>query len=134
MLCLSCNTEKGSADFYASNKSHCKVCVRARVTEHRLNNIERVRAYDRERGKLPHRIKNATAVTLAWRQKHPGRQRAHNAIARAQLTPPERCEGCGHIRRLETHHHDYSKPLVVVWLCKPCHVIADKIRRRLEAV
>lgn len=30
------------------------------------------------------------------------------------------CEKCG---RLDTegHHEDYSQPLVVVWLCPPCH-------------
>jgi hypothetical protein len=42
------------------------------------------------------------------------------------------CEGCGLDKKLSKHHHDYSKPLLVVWLCKTCHAIADKLRRRLE--
>jgi hypothetical protein len=49
------------------------------------------------------------------------------------MDAPELCEGCNKPVRLEKHHPDYSKPLLVVWLCKPCHAIADKIRRRLEA-
>lgn len=53
--------------------------------------------------------------------------------ARADMEAPECCEGCGLKKKLEKHHPDYAKPLLVVWLCKPCHAIADKIRRRLEA-
>ena len=33
--------------------------------------------------------------------------------------------------RLERHHPDYDLPLLIVWLCKPCHAIADKQRRAL---
>ena len=35
------------------------------------------------------------------------------------------CEVCAE-KKVEGHHEDYSKPLVVNWLCKRCHVIRHK--------
>lgn len=50
---------------------------------------------------------------------------AHKAVQRAvksgALTRPLRCEKCDKGGRVYGHHEDYSKPLVVVWLCAPCH-------------
>lgn len=44
------------------------------------------------------------------------------AVKSGTLTRPEACEKCGEIGRpLEAHHHDYTKPLEVLWLCRPCH-------------
>ena len=132
MTCSTCGIEKEATAFYA--RSHkCKECTKRAVKAHRLTHLEAVRAYDRKRSVLPHRVANARRVTFAWRRKHRDRLRAHNASARARLLSPDACEGCGQAKRLDKHHHDYSKPLLVVWLCKPCHAIADKIRRRLEA-
>lgn len=31
------------------------------------------------------------------------------------------CEKCGSPKS-QMHHHDYSKPLEVEWLCRPCHM------------
>lgn len=130
--CSKCGVEKPMDRFYA-RMAKCKDCTIAAVKAHRIANLERIRAYDRERAVLPHRIHNATRVTREWRRKHRDRQRAHTTASRAGLKAPQCCEDCGLKKRLEKHHPDYSKPLMVVWLCKPCHVIADKIRRRLEA-
>jgi hypothetical protein len=49
------------------------------------------------------------------------------------MATPATCEGCGKEVRIEKHHPDYTRPLLVIWLCKPCHAIADKVRRRMEA-
>lgn len=136
--CFKCGHEKALDAFYAhpqmadGHLNKCKDCTKqdARVDRHTK---PRVREYDRQRSKLPHRIAAAVRIAKAWRAKHPDRQAAHNAAARAGLEKPKACEGCGLDRRLEKHHHDYSRPLAVVWFCKPCHAIADKLRRRLEA-
>ena len=34
---------------------------------------------------------------------------------------PEACERCGELK-VEKHHPDYTKPLKVEWLCRPCHL------------
>ena len=44
------------------------------------------------------------------------------AVLRGELSVPDQCDKCGRTSRLEAHHADYSKPLVVRWLCKSCHV------------
>jgi ribosomal protein S27AE len=85
--------------------------------------IEKVRAYDRARGKIPERIKANTEVTRAWRAEDKRRQLGHVAVARAirngsLLRLP--CVRCGEKKSL-AHHEDYDKPLEVMWLCQPCH-------------
>lgn len=48
---------------------------------------------------------------------------AHGAVAQAikmgRLKPAEFCE-CG-AQPTEAHHENYSKPLLVKWLCRNCH-------------
>lgn len=141
--CFKCGLEKSLDDFYVHKQmgdghlNKCKDCAKLdmRIDRHTK---PRVREYDRSRANLPHRIALRLEVCRKWRAAHPDRARAHhqssNALRSGRLNPkPECCEGCGLPKRLEKHHPDYAKPLFVVWLCKPCHAIADKIRRRLEA-
>lgn len=35
------------------------------------------------------------------------------------------CAKCG-ATEAEKHHPDYSKPLDIVWLCRPCHLKAHE--------
>ena len=32
-----------------------------------------------------------------------------------------RCEDCGATECIEMHHPDHGYPLLVIWLCRPCH-------------
>lgn len=46
------------------------------------------------------------------------------AVKNGDLIPATHCEDCGKPadgRALDGHHHDYSKPLEVTWLCRSCH-------------
>lgn len=140
--CFKCGQQKAVEEFYKHSAmadgrlGKCKDCTKLDMRHDRVTK-PRVREYDRERASLPHRKELRLRVAQRWREEHPDRARAHqmssNAVRDGKLTKPELCEGCGLDKRLEKHHPDYSKPLLVVWLCKPCHAIADKIRRRLEA-
>src|ERR1700679_703104 len=47
------------------------------------------------------------------------------ALRIGRLLKPDHCTRCGLICKPEAHHPDYSKPLEVVWACKPCHGILD---------
>ena len=44
------------------------------------------------------------------------------------------CAHCGTSKRVEGHHPDYSKPLEVVWLCRPDHKSEHRRLRELEEI
>lgn len=52
-------------------------------------------------------------------------RRAKNAVQRAvksgHVIRPSTCSRCSIECKPEGHHHDYGKPLDVVWVCRPCH-------------
>jgi hypothetical protein len=49
------------------------------------------------------------------------RKAVQHALRAGKLVRPHRCEGCGLRKKVEAHHPDYKKPLIVKWLCSPCH-------------
>lgn len=53
--------------------------------------------------------------------RHRARMRVHYAIRKGRLIRPASCQECGATAKLDAHHPDYSLPLIVVFLCKPCH-------------
>ena len=103
----------------------CKECTKLDVTNHRNANIYKIRQYDRDRGKLPHRKKAAARYLKKFRKENPLSRSAHSMVERAirdgRLKKPFKCSKCGEVKRLCAHHHDYYMPLDVVWLCQPCH-------------
>jgi|SRR3990167_2450551 len=60
------------------------------------------------------------------RLKASAKTQVNDAVRNGSLFKPLLCEDCQQEKRLEGHHHDYSKPLIVRWLCTTCH----KIRHR----
>lgn len=122
MLCRTCNSEKLAEAFYASSSSRCKECVRAKVAAHRLENIERIRAYDRMRASQPHRMAKNFKNSQAWRQEFPSRRRAQGMVQHALRSgkmKKQPCWVCG--ESAIANHPDYDSPLDVVWLCQQHH-------------
>jgi ribosomal protein S27AE len=127
--CFKCNAVKLLEDFYKhpnmpdGHVNKCKECNKNDVTSHRNKNIEKVREYDRARGKIPERIKANAEINKAWRAEDSRRNVAHNQVARAIRNGTLVRQAC--IRCAETksiaHHEDYDHPLVVMWLCQSCH-------------
>jgi hypothetical protein len=118
----------------------CKECTKFDVLKHRLDNIEKVRAYDNSRSVLPHRkakrIQGTTEYSSKWPQRKKANDAVNNAIRDGKLTRLP-CFVCG--EKAVAHHPDYDAPLDVVWLCVPHHRQAHAIvshannPRRLEA-
>jgi hypothetical protein len=127
--CFKCKAVKLLEDFYkhpAMGDGHvnkCKECNKNDVTAHRNKNIEKIREYDRQRGKNPERIKAATEINRIWRAQDKRRGFAHssvqNAIKSGKLIRLPCCK-CNNEKTV-AHHEDYDKPLEVIWFCHPCH-------------
>ena len=123
--CFNCQRLLPLSDFYKHKQmkdghlNKCKDCKRKDSTEHRWNNIEKIREYDRKRGsrQTPEYLKEL-------RKKHPRKYKAQTMISNAirdKKLLKEPCEICGTRKRIEAHHDDYAKPLNLRWLCSSHH-------------
>jgi hypothetical protein len=104
----------------------CKLCVQDRIREYRLNNIEKLRKYDKKRWKKKWKNKEYRSNRLEyhkkWRKFNKIKISAQNAIRNKIKSRPCLCELCGDKnKKILGHHQDYSKQLQVIWLCPPCH-------------
>lgn len=157
LSCTKCGEAKSPAEFYGRKDSpsglmsQCKECTKAATKKYRAEHVEEVRAYERNRRQLPHRIAAMNEVdrnrrrkpermsaTEASRQKdrvaHPERYRAREAVSNAvragKLTPWPTCAVPECAAKPEAHHPDYGAPLEVVWLCPRHHREAHKMARQ----
>jgi hypothetical protein len=136
--CKECLEQKSINDYYASNKSSCKTCVAKGVRENRYKNIDYYRSYDRYRyridenrkehcrnaGKNFDKEKKIEAQRVSRKnnpEKYLARQRVKRALEKSKITKDDKCFFCEKDKELQAHHHDYSKPLDVFWLCSTCH-------------
>ncbi len=126
--CFKCGEEKPLTEFYKhsgmadGHLNKCKQCAKQDAAKHRAENIDRLRAYDKQRATDPARKQRASRIVRRWREENPDRRRAQvllgNAV-RSGRVRPHLCWVCG--CKAEAHHPDYSRPLDVVWLCPPHH-------------
>lgn len=150
MHCNQCNVSKGPEEFYASNHKCCKECVKERARVHRQENLERVRAYDRMRASMPHRVAARVAyqqtdqgrqalsrARQSYKTRRPERRAAHvalgNAVRDGRLIPWPVCAVPACCGRPHGHHPDYSRPLDVVWLCDKHHKEVHAMERDLRS-
>lgn len=115
--CKQCKFVKGDDQFYTSNQSTCKECIKANARANRRKRIDYYRAYDRERGN-----RQGLEYLRSYRKSNAAKYKAHcmvnNAIRDGKLLK-ESCEICDD-ENVHAHHDDYLKPLEVRWLC-PAH-------------
>lgn len=133
--CFKCNKTKPITEFYkhaAMGDGHlgkCKECAKADANKHRLENIDKVRQYDRERGKSKERIAAATEQARRWRAEDKRRMIAHGKVAyaiRSGVIIKQPCCVCGSSESM-AHHESYDRPLDVVWYCQIHHKERHKI-------
>ena len=93
---------------------------RARYYRQREQRLAEHRAYlQTEAGREATRRK-----TQHYREAHPERYAAHNALNNALRDgriKRGRCAACGTSEDVHGHHEDYARPLDVTWLCASCH-------------
>jgi hypothetical protein len=144
--CFKCGQSKPAAFFYPhlqmgdGHLGKCKVCTRKdaaeRIARKKLDplwvNRERARCRTKqERYRLEGRAKQPSMEAMQrWNRQNRPKKRAELIAYRAHkkgiLVKPAACQHCGRKLPLEKHHPDYSKPLVVEWLCSKCHGITRR--------
>lgn len=77
-------------------------------------------------GSLAKHIEATVARFIADAPKREARTEVYKAIKRGDILRPDACEKCGTVGRVEGHHPDYSKQLLVVWVCSRCHKAIHK--------
>ena len=119
-----------TADGYINQ---CKGCVSKRTAVHRAKNLDRIRKKEKAAGREPARLAQIIENTRQRRARNPERYKIHNrvhkqvarAVKKGLIKKPGKCSysACKEKgkHKIESHHEDYSKPLVVKWLCIPCH-------------
>ena len=139
--CRSCGNKKSLDEYYRHPQmadgrlNFCKPCVRNRVLNHRAENIEAIRTYERSRGRLESRKERSreyqrnhpkahNIASAKWARNNTDKRRAQGMVRRAikkGVLSSAPCGKCQSTQNVQAHHDDYSKPLDVRWLCVDCH-------------
>jgi len=129
--CFKCDQEKPLNEFYRHPQmadgrlGKCKECTKLDIANQRRDPVgrEAVRRNDKERFQFPSRKRKVLEYNRKSRAENPEKYKARmavgNSIRAGKLTRLP-CEVCGDPKS-EAHHHDYSKPLDVRWLCFKHH-------------
>lgn len=131
--CTGCGEIKPFEAFGVSRKMkdgrtcRCRDCTSVAKALWRKRNAAKIKA---------ERSRQTAAQKARERQVYPEKVRARKAVekavARGKIVKPDRCEDCGQAvdrRLLHGHHHDYSKPLEVEWICATCHSVRHLAER-----
>ena len=126
--CQLCGVED-PAQFYDSVQNWCREHWLARCRTYRKANPEPQRRWN-ERNREAKNVLRAK-----WNQNNPARMSAHKevrkAVDRGDLVRMP-CRFCGK-EKAQAHHPDYTKPLLVVWLCSGCHQKLHAIEQMKES-
>lgn len=78
-------------------------------------------SYARDSSKFLNRVKK---YNVKYREKARARNILHYHLRVGNIKKPDICSVCQNtfdIFKIHGHHHDYTKPLDVVWCCAQCH-------------
>lgn len=157
--CFKCGELKPLDSFYKHRKmkdgylNKCKDCAIKDSKKHRAENIDKVREYDRVRGQTEKRrqknreyqsymkeyepkkwsemrYKACKKQRVKYRKKYLAKSKVCYAVRSGKLKRKP-CEVCGALE-VQAHHHDYNKPLDIIWLCDYHHKEEHKKLRALR--
>ena len=142
-ICSECGQEKPLSEFNKKRSNPDGRQERCRACFSRYNKIRYQSDPERfKRGVRKYReenLENVFATRMEMCERNPSRKNASMAVDLAvklgHLEKPDHCLGCGKPSsesRVTAHHHDYTKPLEVVWVCSTCHRHLDACRRIRE--
>jgi hypothetical protein len=116
--CSRCNEEKPRFEFHRDTRKAdglspwCKLCKNT----HRLDSIKA-------------KLKDPTSTESIRKKIY---AQVAGALANGTLVKPKACPVCEvevDPTELQGHHHDYSKPLDVEWICRQCHIKQHRAER-----
>ncbi len=126
--CFKCHAVLPLTEFYKNCQmpggilNKCKDCSKKDTKEWYAATATVRAAYERVRCKDPARKAKAAEYQRRQRAKNPEKSRARALVGYAVKSgkiQKQPCK-CGETK-VQAHHHDYSKPLDVQWMCFKCH-------------
>lgn len=124
--CFKCNEEKHLDLFYAHPRmsdgylNKCKKCTKQDVKTNYSTNREHYAEYEKKRWGNPERRRYSQSLVNSNKSRKQTHSAVSNAIRDGKMSKKP-CVVCGETK-VQAHHHDYSKPLDVVWLCRKHHL------------
>ena len=134
--CFKCHKEKPLEEFYRHPEmpdgrlNKCKDCAKSDAKKRYNEPTAKVRIieYERRRFLDPKRKRKILTYQRRRRARSPEKYKARQAVESALRSGALKrlpCEECGS-EKVEAHHPDYSKPLLVRWLCRKHHLFVHK--------
>lgn len=139
-ICCKCGKEKSLSEFpYWKNRdkylARCRECFREKYaqrnykTEHFREYYRKYRekhAAEESARRKDYNLRNPDKYAANNESKkattqYKAGQMLRNAVAAGKIVKPTTCQDCGKEGRIQAHHHDYSKPFDVIWVCQKCH-------------
>jgi len=138
-VCVTCRESLPLASFGKSKRNVggfqgvCKRCAYAKFKAWRIKNRPKVAARiyvrkERQRKELQEYYREyrkshpgLESLRARYPQKEAARRKLRSAVELGNIIKPSSCQQCGASGSLHGHHHDYSKPFDVEWLCSLCH-------------
>ncbi len=141
-VCTKCHKPRRLSEFHHCSQrksglqSRCKQCMREKVKAWEAKAYPNKPKRPRN-PQAPHIRASKRDYQRAYRAKDPTKYKTHKTLSvkrrRRVFVSLKPCEICGKSKRLDAHHPDYSKPLLIVWLCHKCHMalhLAERGGRR----
>lgn len=128
--CAECNQEfwtRKRAKNQKGRKMAGRFCSRSCASKYhaRVNPMEHIGKTGNENANWKGGVSKINIrYTNRFRAKFPEKAKAHQTVSRAIQSgrlKRQPCEKCSSTKDIHGHHHDYSKPLEVEWLCRKCH-------------